>query len=93
MGYEAPTQTKVTTESIAEKERDKTNRVDLFCKNNRGELIIIELQYYLENDYFQRMLFSASKLVLEYLSKNSVYGEIKKVKVPSRLICIRSITS
>ena len=81
------------TESIAEKERDKTNRVDLLCKNNRGELIIIELQYYLENDYFQRMLFSASKLVLEYLSKNSVYGEIKKVKVPSRLICIRSITS
>ena len=67
------------TESIAEKERDKTNRVDLLCKNNRGELIIIELQYYLENDYFQRMLFSASKLVLEYLSKNSVYGEIKKV--------------
>jgi predicted transposase/invertase (TIGR01784 family) len=93
LGYEAPTQTKVTTESIAEKERDKTNRVDLLCKNNRGELIIIELQYYLENDYFQRMLFSASKLVLEYLSKNSVYGEIKKVKVPNRLICIRSITS
>ena len=66
-------------ESIAENEDDKTNRVDLLCKNDQGELIIIELQYYQETDYFQRMLFGASKLVLEYLHKRSPYGEIKKV--------------
>jgi predicted transposase/invertase (TIGR01784 family) len=67
------------SESIAENEEDKTNRVDLLCKNDRGELIIIELQYYQETDYFQRMLFGASKLVLEYLHKSSPYGEIKKI--------------
>ena len=66
-------------ESIAENENDKTNQVDLLCKNHRGELIMIELQYRQQRDYFQRMLFGASKLVLEYLSKGSPYGDIKKI--------------
>jgi predicted transposase/invertase (TIGR01784 family) len=67
------------SESIAESVDNKTNRVDLLCKNDRGELIVIELQYFQEPDYFQRMLFGASKLVLEYLDKKLPYGEIKKI--------------
>jgi len=62
--------------SIAENEDDKTNPVDLLCKNDRSELIIIELPYYQETDYFHRMLFDASKLVLVYLRKRSPHGEI-----------------
>lgn len=67
------------SESIAEKKNDKTNRVDLLCKNEQDELIIIEMQYFRETDYFQRMLFGASKLVLEYLDKKLPYGKIKKI--------------
>lgn len=70
------------SESIAEKKNDKTNRVDLLCKNEQDELIIIEMQYFRETDYFQRMLFGASKLVLEYLDKKLPYGKIKR-SIPS----------
>lgn len=67
------------TESLASDADDKTNRVDLLCKNSRNEHIIVEIQYHYQIDYFQRMLFGTSALVLQHLRKGSPYGEIKKV--------------
>lgn len=71
--------TLLDTESIATEADDKTNRVDLLCKNSHDEHIIVEIQYHYQIDYFQRMLFGTSALVLEYLHKGSPYGDIKKV--------------
>ena len=68
------------SEANQESEEDKFNRVDLLAKDERGQLILIEVQYNSEIDYFQRMLYGSSKLITEYISKaNGGYKNIKKV--------------
>jgi predicted transposase/invertase (TIGR01784 family) len=57
----------------------KYNRVDVLVEDETGELIIIELQYEYEIDYFLRMLFGTSKVITEHISKGKKYGTIKKV--------------
>ena len=60
-------------------ESDRHNQLDLLCENDRGELIIIEVQYYSEVDYFQRMLFGTSKVITEYISAGEPYAQVRKV--------------
>ena len=67
------------SESNQAHENDKLNRVDLLVKNTQQELILIEIQNDSEVDYFQRMLYGASKLLVEHLSKGEAYGKLKKV--------------
>ena len=68
------------SEANQESEEDKFNRVDLLAKNENGQLILIEVQYSSEIDYFQRMLYGSSKLITKYISKgDSGYKNIKKV--------------
>ena len=67
------------SESNREHENDKLNRVDLLVKNTQRELILIEIQNDSEVDYFHRMLYGASKLLVEHLSKGEAYGQLKKV--------------
>jgi predicted transposase/invertase (TIGR01784 family) len=67
------------SESNGIDENDKTNRVDLLCENDQNELIIIELQYQQERDYFQRMLYGTAKLIAEYLHRGDPYGNVKKL--------------
>ena len=57
------------SEANQDTEDDKFNRVDLLAKNENGELILIEVQHNSEIDYFHRMLYGASKLICEYISK------------------------
>ncbi len=58
---------------------DKFNRLDLLCKNQKEELIIFEVQYYEDIEYFQRCLYSTSKVITEYISKGEPYSQVKKV--------------
>jgi predicted transposase/invertase (TIGR01784 family) len=58
---------------------DKTNRVDVFVEADDKELVIIELQYDYEYDYFQRMLYGVSKSILEHISSGDHYSKIRKV--------------
>lgn len=67
------------SESNQKHDSDKLNRVDLLVKNTQGELILIEIQNDSEVDYFQRMLYGASKLLVEHLNKGEAYGKLKKV--------------
>ena len=67
------------SESNQENQNDKFNRVDLLVKNQAGELIIIEVQNNKEHDYFQRMLYSTSKVITEHLDEGDEYAKIKKV--------------
>jgi predicted transposase/invertase (TIGR01784 family) len=48
-------------------EFDKQIVVDLLCKTSDQELILIEVQFNRQVDYFQRMLFGASKIISERL--------------------------
>ena len=67
------------SESNKEDNRDKYNRVDLKVKNEKGEIIIIEVQYEREFDYLQRILFGTSKVITEHLYESDPYSEIVKV--------------
>ena len=74
----------ITVQSIPEpetnkaREGDKASRVDILCENTKGELLLIELQYYAELDFLHRMLFGASKLITDYLKEGEPYGNVKK---------------
>ena len=67
------------SEGNKEAEDDKFNRVDLLCKNAEGEIIIIEVQFDLELDYFHRILYGISKAVTEHIDEKQDYSHVKKV--------------
>jgi predicted transposase/invertase (TIGR01784 family) len=67
------------SESNRASKNDKTNRVDILVENSKEELIIVEVQRETEYDYLQRILFGASKLLLEYMEKGMPYSKIRKV--------------
>jgi PD-(D/E)XK nuclease family transposase len=75
---------KVTIQEILEGEAnkmtelDKYNRVDILVKSDNQELILIEVQYDSEQDYFHRMIYGISKLITSYIKEGEVYGQIKK---------------
>jgi len=76
---------KITITSIAESEsnqqyeNDKYNRVDILVENDKKELLLIELQFYGEDDYFQRMLYGVSKTITDHISLGDDYKKIRKV--------------
>jgi predicted transposase/invertase (TIGR01784 family) len=59
--------------------QSKFNRLDMLAENNRGELVIIDVQNYRELDYFHKMLYGVSKVITEYIHQKEAYSEIKKV--------------
>jgi predicted transposase/invertase (TIGR01784 family) len=67
------------SEANQESENDKFNRVDLLAKNENSELILVEIQYNDEIDYFQRMLYGTAKLITQYMTKGRGYKRVKKV--------------
>jgi hypothetical protein len=79
LGFEVQVKNLLESESNKETEDDKFNCVDLLCENLQGELLLIELQYLQEIDYFQRMLFGTSKLITEYLQAGEAYAQVRKV--------------
>ncbi|MCI5168628.1 MAG: Rpn family recombination-promoting nuclease/putative transposase [Candidatus Electrothrix sp. GM3_4] len=66
-------------ESNKEDIRDKFNRVDLKVKNQKDEIIVIEVQYERELDYLQRILFGTSRVITEHLRESEPYADIVKV--------------
>ncbi|MEW6680935.1 MAG: Rpn family recombination-promoting nuclease/putative transposase, partial [bacterium] len=67
------------SESNREDETDKFNRVDLLTVDDKGEYIIIEIQNEREIHYLERLLYGASKLIVENLKIGEPYKKIKKV--------------
>ncbi|NEW60984.1 Rpn family recombination-promoting nuclease/putative transposase [Sulfurovum sp. bin170] len=67
------------SESNQEHKRDKFNRVDIKIKDSNGEIIIVEIQFDSEYDYFHRMLYGTSKAMIEHLQLGEDYANIKKV--------------
>lgn len=58
---------------------DKINKVDILCTSKNEEVILIELQYNSESDYFHRMLYGASKIVTDFMQKGYAYKDVKKI--------------
>jgi predicted transposase/invertase (TIGR01784 family) len=67
------------SESNQEAHFDKSNRVDILVENENRELIIIELQFTNEYDYFHRMLYGTSKVITQFIDRGNDYGKVRKV--------------
>jgi predicted transposase/invertase (TIGR01784 family) len=76
---EVKIQRMLESESNQEHENDKFNRVDMLAELGSGELAIIEVQNNRELDYFHRMLYGTSKVVVEYMNLGDDYSNVKKV--------------
>jgi predicted transposase/invertase (TIGR01784 family) len=69
----------LSSQSNKETSDDKYNDVDILVENEKGELIIVEVQNTKELDYFHRILFGTSKIITEYIKENKPYSDVKKV--------------
>ena len=69
----------VESEANKAEENDKWNKVDILVEADGKELVIIELQYDSENDYFLRMLYGVSKAITEYIHEGDPYSAVRKV--------------
>lgn len=67
------------SEANQQHEADKFNRVDLLVENEQGELILIEIQHNRERHYLKRLLYGASKLVVENLKLSESFAKVRKV--------------
>ncbi len=67
------------SESNKETEEDKYNRVDILVKDKKGDLVIIEVQNSYALDYFLRILYGISKVIVEHMSEGDTYSKVKKV--------------
>nr|VFK18302.1 MAG: conserved hypothetical protein (putative transposase or invertase) [Candidatus Kentron sp. LFY] len=67
------------SESNKETRLDKSNRLDIKVKDQKGEIILIEFQYEPEFDYLQRILFGASKAITEHMAESEHYQGVVKV--------------
>jgi hypothetical protein len=67
------------SESNKEHAKDKSNKVDILVENDNREIILIELQFIFEMDYFHRLLYGSSKVVVEHMVQSDEYMKIRKV--------------
>ena len=67
------------SEGNQKKEDEKYNKVDILVEADSKELVIIELQFYGQDDYFQRMLYGTSKAISEHIQKGDPYNTVRKV--------------
>lgn len=67
------------SESNQQSENDKFNRVDFLAENEKGELIIFEIQNTRELTYFHRILYGVSKVITDYIDLGDDYDKVRKV--------------
>ena len=67
------------SESNQETADDKFNRVDIKAKNQKGDIIIVEVQLTREIHYLERILYGVSKAITEHIALGNKYDKVKKV--------------
>ena len=67
------------SEGNKKEEDDKYNRVDLKVRNSKGEIIIIEVQYNRQHEFFHRILYGTAKSIVEHICSGEAYSEVVKV--------------
>jgi predicted transposase/invertase (TIGR01784 family) len=79
LGYKITIVEILESETNKENSRAKFSRLDLKCKNHKGEIIIIEVQYQREIDFLQRILFGVARTITEHFDEGQEYSEVVKV--------------
>ncbi|MDR1480206.1 MAG: Rpn family recombination-promoting nuclease/putative transposase, partial [Planctomycetaceae bacterium] len=64
------------SESNKEHKDDKHNKVDILVETELGGIMLVELQFANEIDYFHRMLYGTSKTIAEHMFEGSSYLEV-----------------
>lgn len=67
------------SESNKDRQDDKFNRLDLKVKNQKEEILLIEIQYDREMDYMQRILYASSKAIVEHMKEADSYAKVTKI--------------
>ena len=67
------------SEANQEQKDDKFNRLDVKVKNDKDEIILIEIQYSSELDYLQRILYASSKVISEHMKEGEAYSKVSRV--------------
>lgn len=67
------------SEGNSPQEDSKFNRVDIMAKNDKGELIIVEIQLSRQVHYLERILFGVGKAITDHISRGEAYSKVKKV--------------
>ena len=67
------------SEGNQETDDDKFNRVDIKAKNERGEIIIVEVQLTSQLYYLERILYGVAKAITEHITLGNKYDQVKKV--------------
>ena len=78
LGFDVTIVNLLESEMNKKSELDKFDRVDILVQTTNKELMLIEVQYDDEDDYFHRMVYGISKLITDYISEGQRYGEVKK---------------
>jgi hypothetical protein len=78
LGFDVFIQSILESEGNKQTENDKFDRVDILVRTREQELMLIEIQYDDEEDYFHRMVYGISKLITEYIHEGQQYGQVKK---------------
>ncbi len=67
------------SETNAEDENDKFNRVDLLVQDSQLRKIYIEIQNTRETDYLESLLYATSKIIVEHQALGEDFKDISKV--------------
>ncbi|MEA1956113.1 MAG: Rpn family recombination-promoting nuclease/putative transposase [Campylobacterota bacterium] len=67
------------SESNQDEKNDKFNRLDIKVKNQKEEIVLIEIQYDREMDYMQRILYASSKAIVEHMKESESYSKVTKI--------------
>jgi len=79
LGYDIFIKKILESEGNKETEQDKFNRVDILVEDEKGDLMLVEVQNEREHDYFHRMNYGQAKLITEYIYSGESYDKIKRV--------------
>jgi predicted transposase/invertase (TIGR01784 family) len=77
--YDVKVKNIIESETNQTNVEDKHNQVDILIEDKKGELLAVELQFTLETDYFHRMLYGASKILVERMKRGKKYIQLRKV--------------
>ncbi len=78
LGFDVWIKEILDSESNKETKNDKFNRVDILVETKEKKLLLIEVQNEDEVDYFQRMIYGISKLLVEHIEEGNEYGVLRK---------------
>jgi predicted transposase/invertase (TIGR01784 family) len=77
--YDVKVKNIVESETNKQTAEDKYNRFDILIEDEKGELIVVELQFKIQADYFHRMAYGASKILVERVEEGQSYMVLRKV--------------